>query len=183
MCTAAKLLPKDGARWIASNIAKLLESVANAGLGLFFWGIWLGPGARVLSDRARHASHKEKRHEAIHSRARSCCFCYGHQRSGIRKPELRPQFASLHDPPHVLHMWKIGSDETFVIVCSPNCCGSSDSIPVAFGTIPKRRQYVIERAASALRFGSKADIGPKLPQIDENYVPAPGMKQRIRVLP
>ena len=34
-----------------------------------------------------------------------------------------------------------------------------------------------------VRFVPEADISPKSPLIDEDYVPAPGMKQRICVLP
>jgi len=40
----------------------------------------------------------------------------------------------------------------------------------------------IETQSRDVRFVPKADIGPKL-LIDEDYVPAPGMKQRICVLP
>jgi len=47
-------------------------------------------------------------------------------------------------------------------------------------TLPPKAD--IDRASWDVRFVPKADIRPKS-LIDEDYVPAPGMKQRICLLP
>jgi len=64
-------------------------------------------------------------------------------------------------------MSALGQKQTFRVVCS-------------MSALPPKAD--IETQSRDVRFVPKADIGPKL-LIDEDYVPAPGMKQRICVLP